>query len=91
MKDRLIFSPYLINLSNIKASSIDEEIIVLPNVIDFGMDIDMVFNEKIRGFFKNEKPIWVKRIKFIIIIVQENLIFMGESVCVFNCKYIFCM
>ena len=52
MKDRLIFSPYLINLSNIKASSIDEEIIVLPNVIDFGMDIDMVFNEKIGAFLK---------------------------------------
>jgi hypothetical protein len=52
MKDRLIFSPYLINLSNIKALSIDEEIIVLPNVIDFGMDIDMVFNEKIGAFLK---------------------------------------
>ena len=51
-KDRLIFSPYLINLSNIKALSVDEEIIVLPNVIDFGMDIDVTFNEKIGAFLK---------------------------------------
>ena len=51
-KDRLIFSPYLINLSNIKALSVDEEIIVLPNVIDFGMDIDVTFNDKIGAFLK---------------------------------------
>ena len=51
-KDRLIFSPYLINLSNIKALSADEEIIVLPNIIDFGMDIDVIFNKKLGAFLK---------------------------------------
>ena len=51
-KDRLIFSPYLINLSNIKALSVDEEIIDLPSVIDFGMDIDVTINEKIGMFLK---------------------------------------
>lgn len=51
-KDRLIFSPYLINLSNIKALSVDEEIIDLPSVIDFGMDIDVTINEKIGIFLK---------------------------------------
>lgn len=51
-KDRLIFSPYLIYLSNIKALSADEEIIVLPNIIDFGMDIDVIFNKKLGAFLK---------------------------------------
>ena len=51
-KDRLIFSPYLISLSNIKALSADEEIIVLPNIIDFGMDIDVTLNEKLGAFLK---------------------------------------
>ena len=52
LNNRLIFSPYLINLSNINAWSVDEEIIVLPNVIDFGMDINMAFNDKIGAFLK---------------------------------------
>ena len=45
-------APFLINLSNIKALSVDENIIYLPNVIDFGMDINMTLNEKITTFLK---------------------------------------
>ena len=52
INDRLILAPFLINLSNIKALSVDEDIIYLPNVIDFGMDINMTLNEKITTFLK---------------------------------------
>ena len=52
INDRLILAPFLINLSNIKALSVDENIIYLPNVIDFGMDINMTLNEKITTFLK---------------------------------------
>ena len=52
MSDRLIISPFFINFFNIKATSEDEQVISLPSVVDFGMDINMVFKEKIGVFLK---------------------------------------
>ena len=52
MNDRLLISPFFINLFNIKATSEDEQIISLPTVMDFGMDINIVFKENIGVFLK---------------------------------------
>lgn len=52
MNDRLVISPFFINFFNIKATSEDEQIISLPSVMDFGMDINMVFKENIGVFLK---------------------------------------
>ena len=52
MNDRLVISPFFINFFNIKATSEDEQIISLPSVMDFCMDINMVFKENIGVFLK---------------------------------------
>ncbi len=52
MNDRLVISPFFINFFDIKATSQDEQIISLPSVMDFGMDINTVFRENIGVFLK---------------------------------------
>jgi hypothetical protein len=79
-EDKLFLSPYFIHLSNIKAWSKADEIIVLPNILDFGIDINMLFNYKIGAFLKIRNLLGKENQRYNLYSSREFDIYGGISV-----------
>ena len=80
IEDKLFLSPYFIHLSNIKAWSKADEIIVLPNILDFGIDINMLFNYKIGAFLKIRNLLGKENQRYNLYSSREFDIYGGISV-----------